>query len=168
MVALSLRDITTDGPRPGTEEGMLKLFRGSKLHDWPGRIATGAYILHNGLSKRKADSDTAAGLHGMASGSFPMVADMPPEQFVQRLSKLEIAVGGLLLAPIVPSALAGAALAGFSGGLVTMYLRTPSLHQPGSYWPTQAGTAVSKDVWMLGIGTGLVLDALTRRRRRRS
>ena len=38
-----------------------------------------------------------------------------------------------------------------------MYLRTPSLHQPGSFWPTQAGTAVSKDIWMLGIGLGLLV-----------
>jgi uncharacterized membrane protein YkgB len=37
-----------------------------------------------------------------------------------------------------------------------MYLRTPALHKPGSVWPTQAGTAVSKDVWMLGIGLGLM------------
>ena len=52
--------------------------------------------------------------------------------------------------------MAGTALTGFSGSLLTMYLRTPALHKPGSVWPTQAGTAVSKDVWMLGIGLGLV------------
>jgi uncharacterized membrane protein YkgB len=57
---------------------------------------------------------------------------------------------------VVPGALAGAALTGFSGSLLAMYLRTPALHKPGSVWPTQAGTAVSKDVWMLGIGLGLM------------
>jgi hypothetical protein len=41
-----------------------------------------------------------------------------------------------------------------------MYLRTPALHKPGSVWPTQAGTAVGKDVWMLGIGLGLVAGPL--------
>jgi uncharacterized membrane protein YkgB len=41
---------------------------------------------------------------------------------------------------------------------VTMYLRTPAMHKPNSVWPTPAGTAVSKDVWMLGIGLGLLAD----------
>ncbi len=34
----------------------------------------------------------------------------------------------------------------------------PSLHNPGSVWPTQAGIAASKDVWMRGIGLGLLAD----------
>jgi hypothetical protein len=58
----------------------------------------------------------------------------------------------LLLLPIVPNRLAGAALTAFSGGLLTMYLRTPPLHKPGSVWPTQTGIAVSKGAWMLVIG----------------
>ncbi len=33
------------------------------------------------------------------------------------------------------------------------------MHEEGSPRPTQQGTAIAKDVWMLGIGTGLVLDA---------
>ena len=49
----------------------------------------------------------------------------------------------------------------FSGSLVTMYARTPALRKPGSIWPSQAGIAVSKDIWMLGIGLGLVADAFT-------
>ena len=39
-----------------------------------------------------------------------------------------------------------------------MYLRTPALHEEGSVWPTRAGIAISKDVWMLGIGVGLMTD----------
>ncbi len=39
-----------------------------------------------------------------------------------------------------------------------MYLRTPALHKPGSIWPTSAGAGVSKDIWMLGIGVGLLAD----------
>ena len=57
--------------------------------------------------------------------------------------------------------MAGAALTGFSGSLLTMYLRTPALHKPGNVWPTQAGTGISKDVWMLGIGLGLMADAVS-------
>jgi hypothetical protein len=45
-----------------------------------------------------------------------------------------------------------------------MYLRTDGLHKPGSIWPTAQWTAVSKDVWMLGIGLGLLADGLQRRR----
>jgi hypothetical protein len=62
---------------------------------------------------------------------------------------------------VVPGALAGVALTGFSGSLLTMYLRTPAMHKPGSVWPTQAGIGVSKDVWMLGIGLGLVAGAVS-------
>jgi hypothetical protein len=61
----------------------------------------------------------------------------------------------------VPNAVAGFALTGFSGGLLGMYLRTSALHKPDSVWPTRAGIAVSKDVWMLGIGLGLVADAVS-------
>jgi hypothetical protein len=39
-----------------------------------------------------------------------------------------------------------------------MYMRTPALHKPGSYWPTPNGIGVSKDIWMLGIGLGLLAD----------
>ena len=57
---------------------------------------------------------------------------------------------------------AGAALTGFSGGLMGLYWNTPGLRKPGTPWPTQDGLGVSKDVWMLGIGVGLLLDGLTR------
>ena len=40
-----------------------------------------------------------------------------------------------------------------------MYLRTPARHKPGSVWPSPAGAGVSKDVWMPGIGLGLLADA---------
>ncbi len=55
-------------------------------------------------------------------------------------------------------AVAGAALTGFSGALLGLYLRTPGMRQ--GLRPTQQGTAIAKDVWLLGIGAGLVLDDL--------
>jgi uncharacterized membrane protein YphA (DoxX/SURF4 family) len=131
-----------------------------KARDLPARIATGAYILHAGLEKWQADEARAKGVHKAASGAFPFLERIPPERFVKVLAVGEIAVGTALLAPFVPSALAGAALTGFSGSLLTMYLRTPALHKPGSVWPTQAGTGISKDVWMLGIGLGLVAGSV--------
>jgi hypothetical protein len=39
-----------------------------------------------------------------------------------------------------------------------MYWRTPTMRKAGSIWPTPAGTAISKDVWMLGIGASLLID----------
>ena len=136
-----------------------------KARDLPGRIATGAYILHSGLDKWRADETRATALHGMAARAFPVLDRIPPARFLRLLAASEIAIGTALLAPIVPNALAGAALTGFSGSLVTMYARTPALRRPGSIWPSQAGVAVSKDVWMLGIGLGLVADAFTGRSR---
>jgi hypothetical protein len=72
------------------------------------------------------------------------------------LAAAECATGTALLTPFVPNKLAGAALTAFSGSLLTMYWRTPALRKSGSIWPTPAGIAVSKDVWMFGIGLGLV------------
>jgi hypothetical protein len=45
-----------------------------------------------------------------------------------------------------------------------MYTRTPTMHAPGSIWPSRLGIAVSKDVWMLGIGLGLLADAFSKPR----
>jgi hypothetical protein len=37
--------------------------------------------------------------------------------------------------------------------------------KPGSIWPSQQGTGVSKDIWMVGIGVGMVVGALTDRKK---
>ncbi len=126
----------------------------------PERLTTGAYVLHSGLEKWSGDEERAAAVHGMAAGAYPFLGKLKPTTFLKLLSIGEMATGAMLLIPFVPQALAGAALTGFSGGLVGMYLRTPALHKPGSVWPTPQGMAVSKDVWMLGIGTGLLIDDL--------
>ncbi|MHB1593169.1 MAG: hypothetical protein ACYCO9_18760 [Streptosporangiaceae bacterium] len=135
-----------------------------KAHDLPGRIITGAYILHSGIEKLSVDEERAAGLHKMASGAYPFLGTVPPARFTRLLAITEITIGSALLVPVVPTALAGAALTGFSGGLVSLYARTPALRKPGSIWPSQAGTAVSKDAWMLGIGLSLLISAVEGRR----
>jgi hypothetical protein len=135
-----------------------------RLRNVPTRLATGAYILHTGWEKWHADEDRAAGVHGMAASAFPVLNSMKSTDFLKALSVGELALGAALLTPFVPTAVAGAALTGFSGALVTMYLRTDGLHKPGSVWPTRQGIAVSKDVWMLGIGLGLMADGLRRGR----
>ena len=135
-----------------------------KLAHLPLRIATGAYILNSGLSKQGLEGQAAEGIHGMAANSIPALKEIPPEKFARILSNGEIALGAALLIPFVPSALVGAALAGFSAGLVQLYLKTPGMRQPGSIKPTQEGIGLAKDVWLLGSGLTLFLDGLPKRK----
>jgi uncharacterized membrane protein YphA (DoxX/SURF4 family) len=120
------------------------------------RLSAGAFILNSGLGKRGADEATATGLHGFASGTYPFLKNVPPQQFAKVLAYGEIAVGAALLTPFVPTAVAGAALTAFSGGLLGLYLNTPGMRKPGSLAPTQEGLTLAKDVWLLGIGVGLL------------
>ena len=110
-----------------------------------------------------ADEETAAQLHGFAVGAYPFLAKLKPRDFVRLLAASEIALGATLLVPIIPSAVAGAGLTAFSGGLLGLYARTPGMRKENSPFPTQQGIALAKDVWMMGIGLGLVIDDLTDR-----
>ncbi|MEU8709760.1 hypothetical protein [Streptomyces sp. NPDC048565] len=141
------------------------------------RLATGAFILNSGLTKLKADEGTAQGLHGMACTAYPFLEKLEPGRFTRLLACTEIAVGGALLAPFVPTRLAGLALTGFSGALVGLYLRVPGMREEGSLRPSQDGVPLAKDTWMLGIGlgflsagpprTGVAVSRCSHRRRRR-
>jgi uncharacterized membrane protein YphA (DoxX/SURF4 family) len=128
------------------------------LHTVPPRLSTGAYVLHSGLEKWSGSEETANGVHGMAAGAYPFLAKIPPKTFLKALAGSEIALGAALLTPFVSRRLAGLGLTAFAGGLLGMYWLTPALHKPGSPWPTQAGIGISKDVWMAGIGLGLVAE----------
>lgn len=130
-----------------------------KVRRAPGRIAAGAFILNSGLGKWSADEETAARLHGMATGTYPFLGKLKPEDFARLLSASEIALGAALLTPAVPAGLAAAGLTAFAGGLLGLYVRTPGLRKEGSVFPTQQGIPIAKDVWMLGIGLGLLADA---------
>ncbi|CAM3317673.1 hypothetical protein KIPE111705_01925 [Kibdelosporangium persicum] len=132
-----------------------------KVRHWPGRLATGAFILSSGLNKRHADEQTAQTLHGFAGGAYPMLRQLDPKSFVRMVSWGEIALGAALLLPVVPTAVAGLGLTAFSAGLLGLYLRTPGMREEGSLRPTEQGTGLAKDVWMLGMGVGFVVDGLT-------
>ena len=132
-----------------------------KASHLPPRIAAGAFILNSGVGKWSADEETAAQLHGFAVGTYPFLAKLKPKDFARLLAGTEIALGAALLVPVLPSALVGAGLTAFSGGLLGLYARTPGMRKDGSPFPTQQGIAIAKDVWMLGIGLGLVIDDLT-------
>jgi uncharacterized membrane protein YphA (DoxX/SURF4 family) len=129
-----------------------------RIRNIPTRLATGGFILHSGWEKWHGSEEQATGVHAMASGAFPFLKDIPPRTFLKALAAGEIATGTALLAPVVPNRVAGLSLTAFAGALLTMYLRTPALHKPRSIWPTAGGIAVSKDVWMLGIGLSLLAE----------
>jgi hypothetical protein len=129
------------------------------------RLAAGAFILNSGLSKRGADRDTAEGMHGMASTAYPPVEDVEPQAFVATLSRAEMALGTALLLPFVPTRIAAGALTAFSAGLLGLYARVPGMRQPNSLRPTEQGTAMAKDVWLLGIGVGLLTESVLHDRR---
>ena len=130
------------------------------------RISAGAFILNSGMGKRGADEAAAAGMHGFAAGTYPFLKSVPPQQFAKALSTSEIVLGVALLTPFVPTAVAGAALTVFSGGLLGLYLKTPGMRKPGSLAPTEAGLAIAKDSWLLGIGIGLFTRGLMDRKPR--
>lgn len=129
-----------------------------KLRHLPLRVSAGAFILNAGLGKLSVDKETAGQLHGMAKGTYPALSDMDPEQFAKLLGGAEVTLGATLLAPVVSSRLAGLGLTAFATGLLGMYLKTPGLRQEGSLRPTQQGTAIAKDLWLLGIGLSLLID----------
>ena len=79
-------------------------------------------------------------------------------EFRQDAQLREVLLGASLLAPFVPSRLAGVGLGIFSGSLFTMYLKTPGMTLEDGIRPSPQGTALAKDIWMLGIAVALVLD----------
>ncbi|SBT41190.1 hypothetical protein [Micromonospora auratinigra] len=138
-----------------------------RLTHAPLRVSIGAYILNSGLGKRTLEGAAAESVHGMAVGAIPQLGQYEPDRFAKLLSRGEVALGAALLAPFVPSLLAGAALTAFGAGLVQLYLKTPGMREGSSLRPSQAGIGLAKDVWLVGAGLTLMLDALTHRRRRR-
>jgi hypothetical protein len=132
-----------------------------KVSHLPPRLAAGAFILNSGVGKWSADDEAAAQLHGFAVGAYPFLAKLKPKDFVRLLAATEIALGAALLVPVIPSAAVGAGLTAFSGGLLGLYARTPGMRKDGTPFPSQQGIALAKDVWMMGIGLGLVIDDLT-------
>ena len=127
----------------------------------PLRLTTGAFILNSGLGKLGADEGTAQFLHGAAASTYPsLFKDMEPKKFARMLALSEIGLGAALLAPMVPATVAGAALTGFGGSLIGMYLKTPSMTLDDGIRPSQEGTAIAKDVWLVGAGLTLLTQGM--------
>ena len=131
-----------------------------RLSHIPLRVTTGAFFLNSGVSKRGLPEEAAAGIHGMATGSIPAFGNVKPKTFTSGLSAGEMALGAALLLPFVSPVVAGAALTAFGAGLVNLYLKTPGLTEEDGIRPTQDGIGIAKDVWLVGIGSTLLLDGL--------
>ncbi|MFF3737608.1 hypothetical protein [Streptomyces sp. NPDC002566] len=137
----------------------------SAVRQLPLRLPVGTFFLNAALSKRGADEATAEGLQQFATTAYPFLGNLDAWQFVRLLSAGEAAVAAALLLPVVPAAVAGAALTAFSAGTLGLYLRAPGMHQEGSLRPTEQGTPLAKDVWMLGIGISLIIEGVSDHRR---
>lgn len=122
------------------------------------RAAPGAFILNSGIGKLGMPAEMAEALQGMAAKGVPPLGDLTPEQFGKFLSYGEIAVGAALLLPFVPRKVAGLGLAAFSGSMMSMYLRTPAMTEADGVRPSQDGTALAKDSWLLAIAAALILS----------
>lgn len=131
------------------------------LTQLPIRVATGAFILNSGVAKWGADEGTAQFLHQGAKTAYPGVFDdMDPKTFATMLSATEMGVGALLLAPMVPATVAGAALTGFGASLVRLYLKSPGMTRADGIRPTQEGVPLAKDSWLLGAGLTLLSQGI--------
>jgi hypothetical protein len=130
----------------------------------PLRFTAGTFFLNSGLSKRGADEATAERLHRFAATTYPFLGKYDARQFVRLLSAGEVAVAATLLVPVIPAAVAGAAVTAFSVGTLGLYVRTPGMRQEGSLRPTEQGIPLAKDFWMLGIGLSLIAEGLKKHR----
>lgn len=121
------------------------------------RAVPGAFILNSGIGKLGMDVETAAHLQAMAVNGIPAVETLSPKQFGRLVAFGEIAVGSSLLLPFVPTKVAGLALAGFSGSMLSMYFRTPEMTEADGVRPSQSGTSLAKDSWMAAIALALII-----------
>lgn len=120
------------------------------------RLVTGAYILNSGVGKLGLDHDHSSGLQDVASQVIPQVAQIDSDKFGSYLGIGEIALGSALLAPFIPSRLAGLGLGAFSAGLIFTYLKTPGMTLSDGIRPSPDGGAMAKDFWLAGIAAALV------------
>jgi uncharacterized membrane protein YphA (DoxX/SURF4 family) len=127
------------------------------------RLAAGAFILNQGVSKLTLDREGATGLRDMTANAFPQAQQLVPETFGKAVAAAEIGLGAALLAPFVPTRLAALGLTAFSGGLLAVYAKTPGMTQADGVRPTQAGLTMAKDVWLAAIGVALLVSRAPRK-----
>ena len=80
---------------------------------------------------------------------------------VERCASAETALGVALLCPLIPNRLAGLGLTAFGAGLLTMYFGGDQYTEDDGIRPSDAGTSMAKDAWL--VGAGLALAALPKK-----
>lgn len=121
------------------------------------RAIPGAFILNSGIGKIGMPKEMAEALQSAAVKGVPQFEDLSPEQFGKLLTAAEIGIGGALLAPVVPTRVAGLALGGFAAGMMAMYFKTPEMTEEDGIRPSQDGIALAKDSWLAAIAAALIL-----------
>ncbi|MGD7003393.1 hypothetical protein [Corynebacterium halotolerans] len=120
------------------------------------RGVSGAYILQSGVGKLGLPAEAAAGIQEFAATGVPAVKKMSPETFGKFLSYSEIGIAAALLTPFVSNRAAGAAMGTFSAGLLAIYFRNEAMTQADRLRPSEAGTGLSKDLFMAAISGALL------------
>lgn len=120
------------------------------------RGVSGAYFLQSGIGKLKMPTDAADGLQQFAATGVPQVKKLDPDTFGKVVSYSEIGVGASLLTPFVPDRLAGLALAAINTGFLSIYFRNDQMTREDGIRPTEAGTGLSKDVFIAAIAGALI------------
>ena len=126
------------------------------------RIPTGAYILNAGLGKFNLDKEGAEGLRDMSTDGVPALGQVEAENFATGLATAETALGAALLCPLLPNRLVGLGLTAFGAGLLSMYFGGDQYTEDDGIRPSDAGKAIAKDSWLVGIG--LALAALPKKK----
>lgn len=116
----------------------------------------GAFILNSGIGKLGMKGEALEGMQGFAATGIPAIKKMSPETFGKFISFSEIGIGTALLTPFVPNKLAGAALASFGSGLLTMYFGNEGMTHADGVRPTDSGLPLAKDSWLLAAGIALM------------
>jgi uncharacterized membrane protein YphA (DoxX/SURF4 family) len=135
------------------------------LADLPLRASTGGFLVWSGLRTlqrpRRGDALLTAAAH-----SAPALEDVfgaEPARFARLVGAAQLGLGAWVVSGAWPRA-SGLALATYAAGPLSLLFTVPGNRATGSSWePSERGTALAKDVWLLGAGLSLAL-----RRPRRS
>lgn len=130
----------------------------SKISNGLMRGISGLFIANSGAGKIGMPAEASAGVQQYAATGVPMVNQLPAEKFGSILGWSEVGLGTALVLPLVPDKVAGAGLTVFSGGLLSLYFADPENRKDDGIRPSDQGLSLSKDVFMLAIGLGLLFD----------
>lgn len=120
------------------------------------RGISGAYFLQSGIGKLKMPTEAATGLQQFAATGVPQVTKLDPDTFSKVVSYSEIGVGASLLAPVVSNRLAGLALGAINAGFLSIYFRNDQMTRKDGIRPSEAGTGLSKDLFIAAIAAALI------------